>query len=171
MIRLVFLAVLGLVFALGAGCAKMPQRADYVKEAAPPTLTADADHGLIYFFREWAFGGGGMTYFVQEDTVNIGLLKAGSYFAHKATPGKHTYSGETESKDSVTLDIEAGKTYYVEGGIGMGFWAGVPKLSEVTKPVFDKARPKLEHIRLATPSETEAFKAKENTPEQAGVNM
>ena len=168
--RLFCLLALIVVVTLGAGCAKMPQRSDYVKEDVPPTMTADAEHGLIYFFREWAFGGGGVSYFVQEDTKNIGLLKAGSYFSYKSKPGKHTYASETESKSSVTLDIQAGQTYYVEGGIGIGFWAGVPKLSEVTKPVFDKAKPDLKYIRLATPEESEAIKAKESKPE-SGVSI
>lgn len=154
--------VLMLVFVLGAACAKMPQRSDYVKEAVAPQMEADAKHGLIYFFREWAFGGSAISYFVQEDTVNIGLLKAGSYFAHKTTPGKHTYSSEIESKSSVMIDVQAGQTYYVEGGIGVGLWAGGgPMLDEVTKPVFDKVKSKLEYIRLASPVEIEEHKAKE----------
>ena len=157
----VVVLMLGLVFVFCAACAKMPQRSDYVKEAVAPQMEADAENGLIYFFREWAFGGGAISYFVQEDNVNIGLLKAGSYFAHKTTPGKHTYSSETESKSSVLIDVQAGQTYYVEGGIGVGYWAGVPKLDEVTKPVFDKVKSKLEYIRLASPAEKNERKANE----------
>ena len=51
--------------------------------------------------------------------------------------------------------------YYIEGGIGMGFWAGRPQLSEVTKPILDKVKPDLKYIRLATPEEAAQFKEKE----------
>ena len=116
---------------------------------------------MVYFLRESAFTGGGITYFIFEDDTKIGLLKSGSYFIHKATPGKHTYLAETESRAAVTLDIQPGQTYYIEGSIGMGFWAGRPQLTEITKPVADKLLPDLKYIRLATPEETDAYKQKE----------
>ncbi|GAB1254083.1 DUF2846 domain-containing protein [Desulfovibrio falkowii] len=161
---------LAILYLLSFGCAKMPLRGDYVEEKVPPQVVADEQNAAIVFFREWAFTGGGMTYFVTEDTRNIGLLKAGSYFVYKALPGKHTYSAETEAKSSVTLDVQPGQTYYIEGGIGMGFWAGRPQLSEVTKPAFDKVKPELKYIRLATPEETAQFKAKEQQ-RSAGTGM
>nr|WP_246387943.1 DUF2846 domain-containing protein [Desulfovibrio intestinalis] len=139
----------------------MPVRGDYIEEKAPPQISVEEHTATIVFFREWAFTGGGITYFVTEDTKNIGLLKAGSYFIYKALPGKHTYSAETEARSSVTLDVQSGQIYYVEGGIGMGFWAGRPQLIEVTKPVFDKIKPELKYIRLATPEEAAHFKDKE----------
>ena len=164
------LLVLSVVFLLSVGCARMPLRGDYVEEKVPPQIVADEQSAAIVFFREWAFTGGGMTYFVTEDTKNIGLLKAGSYFIYKASPGKHTYSAETEARSSVTIDTQPGQIYYVEGGIGMGFWAGRPQLSEVTKPVFEKIKTDLKYIRLATPEETEQFKEKEKRRE-VGVGM
>lgn len=158
------------VVALLVGCAKMPLRGDYVEEKAPPQLQTNENMAAIYFFRDWAFTGGGMSYFITEDTKTIGLLKAGSYFAFQATPGKHTYSAETEARSSVTLDVQPGQIYFIEGGIGMGFWAGRPQLAEVTKPIFDKVRPDLKYVRLATPEET--LKYKENEQRKgSGVGM
>ena len=159
--KLLSLSIVTILFLISVGCAKMPLRGDYVEEKSPPQMQADAQSAAIIFFREWAFTGGGMSYFITEDTNNIGLLKAGSYFTYRATPGKHTYSAETEARSSVTLDIQPGQTYYIEGGIGMGFWAGRPQLSEVTKPVFDKVKSDLKYIRLATPEEAAQFKEKE----------
>lgn len=159
--KLLSFCIVALLFLFSVGCAKMPLRGDYVEEKSPPQIQADEQSAAIVFFREWAFTGGGMSYFITEDTNNIGLLKAGSYFAYRATPGKHTYSAETEARSSVTLDVQPGQTYYIEGGIGMGFWAGRPQLSEVTKPIFDKAKPDLKYIRIATPEEAAQFKEKE----------
>ena len=158
------------ILILLVGCAKMPLRDDYVEEKAPPQIQANENMAAIYFFREWAFTGGGMSYFITEDTKTIGLLKAGSYFAFQTTPGKHTYSAETEARSSVTLDVQPGQVYFIEGGIGMGFWAGRPQLAEVTKPIFDKAKPDLKYIRLATPEEVQQFKEKEKS-NNAGASL
>ena len=154
-----------MVYALAVGCVKMPLRADYVEEKVPPVITPDDQSAVVYFMREWAFGGGGVSYFIHEDMQKIGLLKAGSYFIHRAIPGKHTYSAETEARSSVTLDVKAGQTYYVEGGIGMGFWAGRPQLTEVTKSVADKLLPELKYLRLSTPDEAEQYREKERQRE------
>lgn len=158
--KLICLLALTMAVALGAGCAKMPVRGDYMQDT-PPQIVPDQESAVVYFLRESAFTGGGITYFIFEDDTKIGLLKSGSYFIHKATPGKHTYLAETESRAAVTLDIQPGQTYYIEGSIGMGFWAGRPQLTEITKPVADKLLPDLKYIRLATPEETDAYKQKE----------
>ena len=158
--KLICLLALAVVVAVGAGCAKMPVRGDYMQDT-PPQIVPDQESAVVYFLRESAFTGGGITYFIFEDATKIGLLKSGSYFIHKATPGKHTYLAETESRAAVTLDIQPGQTYYIEGGVGMGFWAGRPQLTEITKPVADKLLPDLKYIRLATPEETDAYKQKE----------
>lgn len=151
--------ILSCLFALAA-CAKMPQRGDYVEDV-PPQITENENVGVIYFLRESAFTGGGMTYFIYEDDQKVGLLKSGSYFIHKSLPGKHTFWAETEARAAITLDIEAGKTYYIEGSIGLGFWAGRPELREITKPLADKLLPDLKYLRLATPEETLDYKQKE----------
>lgn len=108
--KLLSFSIVALLFLFSVGCAKMPLRGDYVEEKSPPQIQADEQSAAIVFFREWAFTGGGMSYFITEDTNNIGLLKAGSYFAYRAAPGKHTYSAETEARSSVTLDVQPGQT-------------------------------------------------------------
>jgi hypothetical protein len=155
-------ALLAAVLVLAvAGCAKMPLRADYVYETNPQIASADATSAAVYFLRESAFVGGGVSYFIFEDATKIGLLKSGTYFVHKAAPGKHTYWAETEGKSSVTLDAQAGQTYYIEGGIGIGFWAGRPQLSEVTRPVAERILPDLKYVRLSTEEEAAQIRAKE----------
>ena len=62
----------------------------------------------------------------------IGALQSGTYFYEYATPGQHTYSAKTEAGSEVTLNVEAGKTYYIKGSISMGFMAGHPKLEVVS---------------------------------------
>lgn len=143
-----------------AACAPMPQRGDYVQDTAP-LIEPDPNAAIVYFLREGAFMGGGLSYFIYEDDKKIGLLKSGSYFIHKTVPGKHTFWAETEARAAVTLDVQAGQTYYIEGSVGMGMWAGRPELREITRPLADRLLPDLKYIRLATPEEAEAYKQKE----------
>lgn len=164
--KIFVLACLVLCATMFAGCAKTPTRGEYVKMDSAPVIKPAADEGLVYFLRESAFTGGGMSYFIFEDNTKIGVLRSGSYFIHKSKAGKHTYWGETESKAMVTVNVEAGKTYYVVGGINMGFWAGRPALSEVTEPVARKMLPDLTYTRLATDQEVDEYKAKEKREEQ-----
>lgn len=152
--------LLGIIFCLLvlSGCAKMPVKGDYTVLDAPPVIEADAETGLVYFLRESAFMGGGITYFIWEDQEKIGLLRSGSYFIHKAKSGQHTYWAETEAKTHLTLNVDAGKTYYVLGGVSMGVWAGRPSLEVVTEGVAQGMLPKLKYTRLSTVDEASKFK-------------
>lgn len=164
--------VLAVAFALCAGCAKMPLRGDYVVEKTPPQITADADKATVIFYRSgWGYFGAGTSYFVTEDGKEIGLMKYKTYFAHKAAPGQHIYAVATESSANAHIAVEAGKTYYLECGLHMGFLVGRPSMRQSTQAEFEQVKGELEYIRLTTPEEKEAFKAKEQKPEAAGVNM
>lgn len=47
------------------------------------------------------------------------------------SPGQHTLWSQVISQDAVTLDVEAGKTYYVKGDVRMGVYAGRPKFTRM----------------------------------------
>lgn len=49
----------------------------------------------------------------------------------------------------------------------MGFWAGRPQLTEVTKPVAEKVLPALKYLRLSTPEEAEAYRQKQAKKENS----
>ena len=68
--KVLSLSIVTILFLISVGCAKMPLRGDYVEEKSPPQMQADAQSAAIIFFREWAFTGGGMSYFITEDTNN-----------------------------------------------------------------------------------------------------
>ena len=46
-----------------------------------------------------------------------------------AEPGAHAYTVHSEAKDVLNLEVEAGETYFVSGGVSMGVLAGRPNLS------------------------------------------
>ena len=49
----------------------------------------------------------------------------------------------SEAKDLLNLEVEAGETHYVVGGITMGFMAGRPNLSPSDQAAFDGMASKL----------------------------
>ena len=117
-IALALVAVISLV----SGCASVTRQATNVFPDPKP------DKGLVYFYRESKILGMAVSYNVKEGDTVIGALAHGTYFFVFADPGKHTYTATTEATSSRTLDVEAGKTYYIEASVEMGLLAGHPAL-------------------------------------------
>ncbi|TQM06606.1 uncharacterized protein DUF2846 [Pseudoxanthomonas sp. 3HH-4] len=93
--------------------------------------------GQIVFFREKKFAGAAVKYKVREGETELGKLSSGTYFVASVTPGTHQYTVHSEAKDVLTLEVEAGETYYVLGSITMGFMAGRPNLSPSDEAAFN----------------------------------
>ncbi|MGS1077976.1 DUF2846 domain-containing protein [Pseudoxanthomonas beigongshangi] len=103
----------------------------------------EAGKGQIVFFREKKFAGAAVNYIVREGEQELGKLSSGSYFVMPVEPGAHTYTVHSEAKDVLNMEVEAGETYYVVGGITMGFLAGRPNLSPSDQATFDGMSRKL----------------------------
>ena len=112
----------------------MPGSSEQLK-LAPSLIDAEGDKGLVYFYREARFAGGAISYYIYDNNDMIGASWSGCYFPYYASPGQHTFWGETEAKRYFTVNIEAGKTYYVEAGFGVGMWIGVPALTLVHESI------------------------------------
>lgn len=106
--------------------------------APPPT-----GKGQVVFFREKKFVGGAVSYKVREGETELGKLSNGVFFVHVAEPGAHEYTVHSEAKDILNLEVEAGETYYVVGGVTMGILAGRPNLSPSDQAAFDALAGKL----------------------------
>jgi len=106
--------------------------------AAKNTLisAAPADKAQIVFFRESKFVGGAIGFKVREGETELGKLRSGKYFVANVEPGKHEYNVHGETKDVLTIEVEAGETYYVLGSLGMGIVAGRPNLSPSDEATF-----------------------------------
>ena len=129
--RLLWVMVVFLVM----GCAAMPTK-DEMKVVEQPVVSDTAsDKAHIVFYREWKFGGGGVSYYVYDGTEKIGAAWNGCYFTKDISPGQHTFWGETESKKYITINLDPGKTYYINMAIAVGFWAGTPEFTLVTPEV------------------------------------
>ncbi len=118
--------------------------------AAPETVTsngriapAPADKAQIVFFRPSKFAGGAIGFKVREGEQELGKLRSGNYFIHFAEPGTHHYTVHSEAKDVLTMEVEEGETYFVQGTITMGVLAGRPNLSPSDEATFNGMADKL----------------------------
>jgi hypothetical protein len=100
-----------------------------------PEQSPPADRGVVYVYRDFNLIGGGASYLVQANGVPVARLPSKGYFVYLAKPGEVEFSARTEAKTSVTLDIEAGKTYFIKGTIGVGVFVGHPHLVVVPSDV------------------------------------
>jgi hypothetical protein len=93
----------------------------------------DPDKGLVVFYRVANFKGGAVRFNVQHSDGVIGTLTSGSYLYKYLEPGQHTFWSQVISQDSITLTVEAGKIYYVEGETKLGIYAGRPRFTQVSE--------------------------------------
>jgi hypothetical protein len=93
--------------------------------------------GKVVFFR--ASGFASTAYTVREDGKALGRLPGGSWFSVPLKPGLHSFtaSSEPEFKDSLTLKIDPGETYFVEGLTTHGVLIGAADLTPSAKSRFD----------------------------------
>ena len=96
--------------------------------AAPPAASSSpsadippppAGAATVVFYRPSKFVGGAVGFIVREGTAELGKLRSGKYFVLQVAPGKHTYEVHSEAADRLTIDADAGETYYIEGEIGV----------------------------------------------------
>lgn len=112
--------------------------------AASGLVSAPPDgKGHVVFFRPSKFTGAAIGFKVREGATELGKLRSGKYFVAVVEPGTHEYTVHSEAKDVLTLEVEAGETYYVQGTITMGFMAGRPNLSPSDAATFDGMSGKL----------------------------
>ncbi len=121
-------------------------------EALPNGIAAPPEgKGQIVFFRESKFVGGAISYKVREGETELGKLSNGSYFVYVAEPGAHEYTVHSEAKDVLNLEVEAGETYFVSGGVSMGVFAGRPNLSPSTQSAYAAVAAKLKPAKPLKP--------------------
>jgi hypothetical protein len=109
---------------------------------ATPSATS-GQTGTVIFFRAKSFKGAAVRFKVRENGTELCKLSSGTYCTVQVPAGQHKYEVHSEAKDALTLEVDAGETYYVISGISMGFMAGHPNLSPSTREVFDGMKDKL----------------------------
>lgn len=121
-------------------------------EALPAGISPPPEGmGQIVFFRPSKMLGAAIGFIVREGEAELGKLRNATYFVHATTPGQHSYVVHSEAKDVMNIEVEAGETYYVSGGISMGVLAGRPNLSPSDQATFVEASKKLKPAKPLKP--------------------
>ena len=151
--------IIALMTFLIVGCAAEPPKhqpatASDAPTAAPPAATAPAAStagtsaatATVIFYRPSKFVGGAIGFIVREGTTELGKLRSGKFFVLHVTPGKHTYVVHSEASDELTIDADAGETYYIEGEIGVGVLVGHPHIKPSDPASFEAVKTKLQEV-------------------------
>ena len=89
------------------------------------------DKGLVVFYRPRRMTGAAITFSVDHAQGSLGILKNGSVLYKYFEPGQHTFCSQVLSADSVMINVEPGKAYFVQGLAKMGVAVARPSFRQV----------------------------------------
>ncbi len=108
-----------------SGCASVTH-ASKEKETQALVFRTMVDQAGLYVFRKSQYAGSGLLTQIVIDEKMKGSLKAGTFFYFSVSPGRHSLAYiSADSQRNISLDLEAGKNYYVEllpRVEDIGFW-------------------------------------------------
>ncbi len=132
-----FSSILAVVFV--SGCASVP-KASKEKDMEAKTFKAPAqDQSGIYIYRD-SFVGQALKKNVYIDGKLIGETSNKVFFYSVVPSGAHKLSTESEFSDNtIDLETQGGKNYFVEQYIKMGAFVGGAALKVVTEEEGKKA--------------------------------
>jgi len=118
-------------------------------QLAIPIPPPPPGRGQVVFFRRHTLMGTAQWFNIRENGQALGKLSNGAYFVQVTEPGRHTYTAATELRDTLTLQVDPGETYFVEGTLTKGIVMGEAAIAPSTPDVFNDAAAK--DMRLAPP--------------------
>jgi len=92
-----------------------------------PTPPAPPDKAMVYVIRPTMMGNKIQTKLAVDGTW-IGVNRGNNYFFFTLDPGEHYLCSKSENSSLLLLKVEAGKTYYLQQKIKMGFMKARNKL-------------------------------------------
>jgi hypothetical protein len=95
------------------------------------TSVAQDSLATIVFFRQGRLIGTKPYQVLHQEKV-IGLISPDTYFLFPCKPGPVTFKAITVSEATFKMQVEAGKTYFVECGVGRGLMDGIATFRQVT---------------------------------------
>jgi hypothetical protein len=101
-------------------------------------VEAGPGQGLVIFHRRDTVKGKAVRFNMAQDGVPIGQLLAGVTIKRSLPPGNYVFSVSAPSldgQDHISITVEAGRTYNVEGEILWGWPVGRPKFRMVSETV------------------------------------
>lgn len=128
-----FMCAAVITASLLSGCASVPMGSMEQDSRLKSFATPAADKAGLYIFRD-SFMGQGLKKTVAVDGATLGETANKVYFYKEITPGQHLLSTESEFSDNtLNLQADAGKNYYVAQFIKIGFFVGGADLKQVSE--------------------------------------
>ncbi len=99
----------------------------------------DSPNGLVYFLRGKGHAGSATAFSAIIDDALVCKLNNRRYSAHEISPGRHEFKAQfggkkgKEKAEIAIIDIEAGKTYYVQMVMQASFWVNDVTAQEITR--------------------------------------
>jgi hypothetical protein len=139
------LATFAAVLAIAAPATLAHAEAGAATPAKTPVQLPDPPpgKGQVVFYRKSMVSLIPFNWIAREGNTEICEMVAGTYCVATVDPGKHTYEVHSEVTNRLTLEVDAGETYYVIGGISMGLIVNHPNISPTPKAQFDAISAKL----------------------------
>jgi len=88
-------------------------------EKEHPLGEVSGDGALLYVLRPTSAGFAIKSWFFRDQEV-LGVNKGSSYFFATLPAGKHVLWSKSENVDALELEVEAGKTYYIQQHVNIG---------------------------------------------------
>lgn len=131
-------AALALAFASAATADPSAPPSPVAQPPAPtgPIGSPPPGQGRVVFYRPSALYGMVISYTVRENDAKLNTLSNGRYFVVDTAPGAHTFTIAVSTTNRLTVDVTAGRTYYVWAGLESGI-GGEPSLEPAEKSDFD----------------------------------
>lgn len=112
-----------------AGCAASGPAFKHI-EATPLS-----NKGIVYIYRQPSIVGGAVYGTVTANHKPITKIRNGGYFPYVSDPGSVHFEVSTEATNEADVMVEAGKEKYLKTTIGIGFFVGHLKFSEVSPEI------------------------------------
>lgn len=114
---------------LVSGCASV-NKAGRDASAQAKTFAPITDKAVVYIYRDEILGAA-IKLHVSVDGVVVGDTGPKSFLQLALPPGPHTITSRGEKTASLSLDTQAGQTYYVWQEVKMGMWSANSMLHKV----------------------------------------
>ena len=108
----------------------------YLPATTPGYAQSSPNQGTVIFHRADKFGGKAVRFNIRQNGQSLGQLLAGTQIVRSLDPGTYTFVASSTSLDGIdqlTLTVEAGVTYHIEGKILMGWPVGRAKFGSVSE--------------------------------------
>ncbi len=106
--------------------------AAHTDKSKHPIGETSADKALIYVLRPSLMGNKVQSKLAVDGEWK-GVNRGNNYFFFTLDPGEHSFCSKAENSNVLVLKVEAGKTYYLQQHVQMGFMKARTKIDPMTE--------------------------------------